>query len=145
MPNLDFLLDDTKSTELVSRLEPLRKVKGYTQRELSLLVGVTEATIANWERSRSGLDWFERVYKLCSALDCQPQDLFERKTKEGEQSRTNLPSYEELYALYRTIASEIRDNKDPSSPGNTANIEKLDKLLKYMKDRQDDKKVSVSD
>ena len=114
MPNLDFLLEDTKNTELVPQLGALREAKKYTQRELSLLVGVTEATIANWERGRSGLEWFERIHKLCSALDCEPKDLFERRLKPGATEEKSLPSYDELYALYKVVVEEIK-NSDSSS------------------------------
>ena len=46
-----------------------------TQRQLAELVGVTETTVRNWENNRSGVDWFERVARLCKALGCSPADL----------------------------------------------------------------------
>lgn len=52
-----------------------RQKKGLTQLELSQLVGVRESTIANWERGRSGLDWFEKLARLCKALECDLEDL----------------------------------------------------------------------
>lgn len=60
----------------VSRVAELRKKLDLTQRELADLVGVTETTIRNWENNRSGVEWFERIAKLCGALQCNPKDLF---------------------------------------------------------------------
>ncbi|WP_228039111.1 helix-turn-helix domain-containing protein [Nostoc sp. LEGE 12450] len=54
----------------------LRQKVGLTQRQLADLVGVTETTIRNWENNRSGVEWFERVAKLCDSLQCTPNDLF---------------------------------------------------------------------
>lgn len=63
--------------ELVSRIKSLREQAGLTQRELSLIVGVTENTIANWESGRSGLDLIEKLIRLCEALNCSLNDLVE--------------------------------------------------------------------
>ena len=60
----------------MSNVAELRKSLNLTQRQLADMVGVTETTIRNWENNRSGIEWFERVSKLCEALNCQPKDLF---------------------------------------------------------------------
>ncbi|WP_348535500.1 helix-turn-helix transcriptional regulator [Komarekiella delphini-convector] len=67
----------------MSRVAELRKRLDLTQRELADLVGVTETTVRNWENNRSGIEWFERIAKLCDALQCAPNDLF-RYQKIGE-------------------------------------------------------------
>jgi len=59
----------------VSNVANLRKARSLTQRELAAMVGVTEATIRNWENDRAGIDWFVRVAALCEALQCSPADL----------------------------------------------------------------------
>ncbi|MBD2211889.1 helix-turn-helix transcriptional regulator [Nostoc linckia FACHB-104] len=61
---------------LVSRVAELRKRSDLTQRELANLIGVTETTVRNWENNRSGVEWFERIAKLCTALNCTPNELF---------------------------------------------------------------------
>jgi transcriptional regulator with XRE-family HTH domain len=61
---------------IVSHVAELRKTLGLTQRQLADIVGVTETTVRNWENNRSGVEWFERIAKLCNALQCTPNDLF---------------------------------------------------------------------
>lgn len=61
----------------VSKVAELRKRLDITQRELAARVGVTETTVRNWENNRSGVEWFERIAKLCKALECTPTDLFQ--------------------------------------------------------------------
>jgi transcriptional regulator with XRE-family HTH domain len=61
----------------VSRVAELRKKVEITQRQLAEKVGVTETTVRNWENNRSGVEWFERVSKLCNALECSPNELFQ--------------------------------------------------------------------
>ena len=67
----------TQSTGLKSNIGNMRGQAGLTQLELSQIVGVTETTISNWEKGRSGLSWIERISKMCDALDCRPSDLIE--------------------------------------------------------------------
>ncbi len=62
---------------LVSKIKTLRESKGLSQRRLAQALDVTENTIANWENGRTGLDWFERISKLCETLECSPNQLFD--------------------------------------------------------------------
>ena len=71
------------------RVAELRKRSDLTQRQLADLVGVTETTIRNWENNRSGVEWFERIAKLCNALGCSPNDLFGYK-EIGGANETNI-------------------------------------------------------
>jgi len=72
----------------VSKVADLRRRLGLTQRELADLVGVTETTVRNWENNRSGVEWFERIAKLCAALECEAMDLFElREIGEDAESK----------------------------------------------------------
>ena len=59
----------------MSNVVKLRKKVGLTQRQLADLVGVTETTIRNLERSRHGMEQIERIVRLCEALKCSPEDL----------------------------------------------------------------------
>lgn len=59
----------------VSKIAELRRRAELTQRQLADAVGVTESTIANYERGRNALKWFERVARLCKALNCTPDEL----------------------------------------------------------------------
>jgi transcriptional regulator with XRE-family HTH domain len=82
----------------VSKIADLREAAGITQRELALQVGVTETTIANWERGRSGLDWIDRLIKLCKTLNCSLEDLV---AYEDAMETEAEPSFEELRQMYR--------------------------------------------
>jgi transcriptional regulator with XRE-family HTH domain len=84
---------------LVSKIAPLREAAGITQRELSQIVGVTETTIANWERGRSGLEWIDRLIKLCQALNCELDDLIEYDV--AEDIAEAEPTFEELRQMYK--------------------------------------------
>ena len=64
----------------VSKIETLRQAKKLTQRQLATLVGVDPSTIRNWERDRGGIQTFVKLARLCQALDCNPEDLFEPLT-----------------------------------------------------------------
>ncbi len=95
----------------VSKIAELRDKVGLTQRELALQVGVTETTIANWERGRSGLDWIERLIRLCDALDCDLTDLIEEEEAEAAPE----PTFAELRAMYH--AGKLSPTAQmPSSP-----------------------------
>ncbi len=70
---------------IVPKIKELREDKGLSQRRLAQALDVTENTIANWENGRTGLEWFERVSKLCQTLDCSPNDLFDYIEAEGNR------------------------------------------------------------
>lgn len=82
----------------ISNISALREQAGLTQRELALTVGVTETTIANWERGRSGLEWIERLIKLCDALGCELTDLIKTDSPPDAASE---PSFDELRQMYQ--------------------------------------------
>lgn len=64
-------------TKPVPRLAQLREQAGLTQLEVSQLLGVTENTVANWEKGRSGIEWIERIVKVCKLFGCNAEDLIE--------------------------------------------------------------------
>lgn len=115
------LRERNKDTKLVSKVAELRDRHGYTQRELALYLGVTDTTVANWEKGRSGLEWFERIANLCQLLDCTPQQLVvrepvqkpsikqkDRKPDEKPQSETSAKS--DLKKLRKNYKNGRRKN-----------------------------------
>jgi transcriptional regulator with XRE-family HTH domain len=102
----DFSMNNKKSS--VSRIAEFRERAGLTQKELSKLVGVTENTIANWEKGRSGIDWIEKLIRLCKVLDCNLESLIDYNPPEKE------PSFSELREMYKKglLNSELVSNKD---------------------------------
>ena len=86
-----------------SRIRALREDAGLTQLELSQAVKVTETTIANWEKGRSGLEWIERIILLCWKLDCKPDDLLEYVPQgESKDSNSGPVSFAELRKMIDT-------------------------------------------
>ncbi len=63
----------------VPNIATLRKQTGLSQTQLAIKVGVDPVTIRNWERGRSGLEWFQKVAKLCKVLGCTPDELFKEE------------------------------------------------------------------
>lgn len=88
-----------KEPKFQPQLAYLREKAGLTQLELSRIVGVTETTIANWERGRSGMDWFERIIRLCKALNCQVQDLVQEAVPIEPKKLLPLEELGELAAI----------------------------------------------
>jgi transcriptional regulator with XRE-family HTH domain len=87
--------------KLVSRIAELREKAGLTQQELSYLLEVTESTIANYERGRSGLECIERTAKLCKIFNCKPEDLIAYiSTPEPVEKKQKGRSLAELHQLF---------------------------------------------
>ena len=77
---------------LVPKIKELREKRGLSQRRLAQALDLTENTIANWENGRTGLDWFERVAKLCEVLKCSPNELFGYVEVDGDMEAGNANS-----------------------------------------------------
>jgi transcriptional regulator with XRE-family HTH domain len=88
--------DSTKATRPVSKIAELREQAGLTQLDISRSVGVTESTIANWEKGRSGIEWIEKLIKLCRILNCQLEDLIEYVSDNEEET----PEFSQLREKY---------------------------------------------
>ena len=73
-----------------SKIATLRDKQGLTQLDLALAVGVTETTIANWEKGRSGLPLVLQLIKLCKILDCTLEDLIEVINPNDEIETMNI-------------------------------------------------------
>ena len=107
-----------KRMKPVSRIADFRDQIGLTQIELADLLDVTENTVANWEKGRSGLVWIERVIKLCKIFQCTPDQLIDYvPDAEPKESNTNKkkPSLDELRRLINTHEPTSTNNKQNSS------------------------------
>ena len=106
--------------KLKSNIAALRDEAGLTQLDLSRLVGVTETTIANWEKGRSGLEWIERLIRLCKALNCAPEDLLDLTVPaSAEASDPSLADLRQLLGTtHRSPATAV--GAKPTSPDREA-------------------------
>lgn len=88
-------------TKPVPRLAQLREQAGLTQLEVSQLLGVTENTVANWEKGRSGIEWIERIVKVCKLFDCKAEDLIEyvveTQPAEPNPKRRTLEDWQRIF------------------------------------------------
>lgn len=96
-PFLFLLVNTLMKNYAVPNIAALRKRTGLSQTQLANIVGVDPVTIRNWERGRSGLDWFVKLAKLCEALDCSPRDL----VKDPDSESKKVPqTVNELFASF---------------------------------------------
>ncbi len=58
-----------------SKITELREARGLTQSQLAGFIGVSENTIANWEKGGAFDKWIKNLIKLCDTLGCHLQDL----------------------------------------------------------------------
>jgi len=56
------------------KLKEFRIKKGYTQKQLAEIIGVTEATVSRYESETRKLDQ-ELIMKFCIALEVTPNEL----------------------------------------------------------------------
>ncbi len=101
--------------EYQPRIAKLRDQKGLTQLELAQQVGVTETTIANWERGRSGVEWLDRLIRLCATLDCAPEDLLSYIPKFSNQKK--------LDEMVRLLEERQKEESVEESEINVENLE----------------------
>ena len=87
--------------KLISKIGALREKQGLTQRQIAMELGVTETTVANWERGRSGLDWIDRLNRLSKLLECDLDELIEYEEEGVPLDSDREPTFEELKAMYR--------------------------------------------
>lgn len=118
----------------VPNIAELRDKAGLTQRELSILVGVTENTIQNWERGRSVVEQILRLIRLCDVLGCRLEDLIKYVPDPGEKQPAPVPpSLEEVRKLLGTDKS----SQSAANRRKTAQTQKPSQAVRRNKSAQD--------
>ncbi len=56
-------------------LKNARKSKGYSQKQLAYILGITQTVYSRYETCRLELD-YAKIDELCKILDITPNDLF---------------------------------------------------------------------
>lgn len=113
-----------ENMKAIPKIRQLREEAEITQLELSQLVGVTEASIQNWERGRAGLEQIERVIKLCKALNCMPEDLIKyEKIPEAESAQTKPKGGKRLQKIRQLLGTDTLDRLSANENETDSHIE----------------------
>lgn len=70
----------------------LRAKAGLTQVELAEKIGVSENTIANWEKGTAS-KWIKQLHRLCTTLNCTLDDLDPQPSPEEKSSHLLMPDH----------------------------------------------------
>lgn len=106
--------------EFEPKIAELRASKGLTQLELAQRVGVTETTIANWERGRSGVEWLDRLIRLCATLECGPEDLLSYIPK--------FPSKNSKEELVRLLEDKQKDRSEEQEEASEIDVDDFEAI-----------------
>lgn len=120
----------------MNREKPIAKIRekmGLTQAELSQMIGVSENTIANWEKG-SASKWIRHLSRLCKILNCSLEDL-EPDEQLQERSRPDLtPNILDTVKSY-CVALFKNDKKTVTKISSFATLH--DNQLRYWLDQAD--------
>lgn len=78
-----------------NRIAELREQKGWTQEELSTLIGISRGALSHYEKSRRKPD-FETLTQLADILEVSIDYLIGRKTLSQNLLEANLQEYTDL-------------------------------------------------
>ena len=62
---------------IIINLDILLQEKGMTGKELSEIIGITEANLSIFRSGKARAVRFTTLVAICEALDCQPGDILE--------------------------------------------------------------------
>ena len=62
---------------IIINLDSLLQEKGMTGKELSEIIGITEANLSIFRSGKARAVRFTTLVAICEALDCQPGDVLE--------------------------------------------------------------------
>jgi transcriptional regulator with XRE-family HTH domain/mannose-6-phosphate isomerase-like protein (cupin superfamily) len=120
----------------MSRERPIAKMRekmGLTQAELSQLVGVSENTIANWEKG-SASKWISHLSRLCKILNCSLEDLEPEKELQERPCPDLTPNMLDTVKSY-CVALFNNDKKAVTKISSFATLH--DNQLRYWLDQAD--------
>ncbi len=114
------------------RLRESRNKKGYSQKRLAELVGVTNTAISNYEQNTSFPNT-DILYKLFDALECEPNFLFWDELTDDLKNKIRNNSQKENIK-YRTLIDAYKSHVDMQPAINKMldidNSESINKTIK---------------
>lgn len=127
----------------INAIATLRKRAGLTQLELADQLGVSENTIANWEKG-SASKWIRQLYKLCSLLHCSLDDLLLDEETETQQHYLLTPKILEtvrkrchaLLQKNQKAAAKIASYATFHDPDLRYWIEQADSIARHLSDQK---------
>jgi transcriptional regulator with XRE-family HTH domain/mannose-6-phosphate isomerase-like protein (cupin superfamily) len=114
----------------------LRERAGLTQSELADLIGVSENTIANWEKG-GATKWIHNLKKLCKALKCSLGDLDPDIEQEVQQEIRRDLTHNILDTVNRYCTALFNNDKKSVITISSFAIQH-DSLLSYWLNRADE-------
>ena len=84
----------------MSKLKDMREARGITQEELAKRIGSVRSYICRLESGAQDINFIQAntLGRLCTALDCKPEDLLEADSFEFEE--INGEKYQTASTLY---------------------------------------------
>ena len=113
------------------QIAKIRERMGLTQSELADLVGVSENTIANWEKGGAS-KWINNLSKLCQVLNCSLNDLVSNDHLNDNPLPELTPSIFDTVKSY-CLAVLNQDKKEATKISSFASLH--DKKLRYWLDQ----------
>lgn len=92
--------------EIGARIRKYREDRGYSQKELAELIGVSNSRISNWEQGVNRPD-ADILVDLCKTLNVSPSELLDVRLKDDE-----------LNDMERKVIKAYRAKKDLQSAVN---------------------------
>ena len=92
--------------EIGARIRKIREDRGYSQKELAELIGVSNSRVSNWEQGINRPD-ADILVDLCKTLNVSPSELLDVHLKDDE-----------LSDIERKVINAYRAKKDLQSAVN---------------------------
>lgn len=100
-------MDKNYNEVFSKKLKYYMDIKGLSQKELAQRIGVSEASVSNWQKGIK-IPRADKVDKLCEILGCNRSDLVEESTIEVDsEMKRHLTAYYRLPSEWQGLISDL--------------------------------------